>query len=118
MHTPTILLLLAPLLPLIAATTTNHCNATAYGVGNSWTVTVVKDTQYNKQCGGGCLDNLRGRCGAITMWGCSRNSDGGARYEFDTTDFCSDYDVTQAMLACTKKEQNIPCSMEASKATN
>lgn len=74
-----------------------------------WHVNVVNDTIYNpSECGNGCLDNLRGRCGWITQWICERNAKS-AYYHFHSTRWCTAYDITQAILACTKGEQNIGC---------
>lgn len=89
----------------------NYCYGQNGGVFIDWKIDVAKDSTYNGNCGAGCLDNLRGRCGAISDWGCNRNPDGGAHYEFLTTAGCTAYGVTQAMLACTRQEQNIPCSI-------
>lgn len=98
-------------LALAAPASSNYC----YGKGEtlflSWQIDVVNDVYYNLQCGDGCLANLRGRCGVITSWNCVLNSDGSAHYDFLTSTFCTAFDVTSAMLACTKNEQNIPCSI-------
>lgn len=96
----------------LATVNANYCYGEYKSTDYWWRVDVAGDDKYNTVCGNGCLDNLRGRCGVITSWGCNRNPDGGAHYEFFTDIGCTSYDVTQAILACTNNEQNIPCSVD------
>ncbi|KAK7718897.1 hypothetical protein SLS57_006007 [Botryosphaeria dothidea] len=74
----------------------NSCTNTFYVLAAKWDVYLDNDASYNKQCGGGCLDNIRGRCGVVTDWG--------------TGSGCTNYDMTQALKACTKGQQTINCS--------
>ncbi|EOD43882.1 hypothetical protein GTA08_BOTSDO09652 [Neofusicoccum parvum] len=78
------------------------------GAVRGWRINVDNDAAYNKQCGGGCLDNIRGRCGVVTSWACGRDDAGTATYHFYTTSGCTPYDMTQALHACTK--MTIDCS--------
>lgn len=96
----------------LATVNANYCWGTYQGPDYQWKVDVAGDAGYNVNCGDGCLANLRGRCGVISGWNCVRNPDGGAHYDFYTDIGCTAYDVTSAMLACTKNEQNIPCGVD------
>ncbi|KAF4302221.1 hypothetical protein GTA08_BOTSDO09653 [Botryosphaeria dothidea] len=87
----------------------NSCTNTFYVLAAKWDVYLDNDASYNKQCGGGCLDNIRGRCGVVTDWGCERNG-GTAHMHFSTGSGCTNYDMTQALKACTKGQQTINCS--------
>ncbi|OJD30284.1 uncharacterized protein BKCO1_6300011 [Diplodia corticola] len=75
-----------------------------------WSVYLDNDDKYNKQCGGGCLDNLRGQCGLIVDWGCTRGSDNVAHMTFYTDDFCTPYKVSKALKKCTQGTQVINCN--------
>lgn len=89
----------------------NSCTHLSYEIfAHKWEIYLDNDANYNKQCGGGCLDNIRGRCTTVTDWGCSRDDAGQAYMHFLTPAGCSDYDMTQALKACTKGEQTIDCS--------
>ena len=88
------------------------CKGTAYTTENAWTVVVNKDREYDpNNRGGGFLDNLRGRCGVITGWGCDTGANDSANMHFNTTIFCTAYDVTQAINAATSKKVNLGCSL-------
>lgn len=89
----------------------NSCTTSNYEImAKQWNVYLDNDAYYNKQCGGGCLDNIRGRCGSIvTGWGCDRDANGQAHMSFMTPAGCSNWAITQALNACTKKEQTIDC---------
>lgn len=78
---------------------TSNCMAQD-GVAKQWVVNLDNDAAHNKQCGGGCLDNIRGRCGAVTGWRCERNTAGTGIYHFSTSAFCTLNDMTQALHAC------------------
>lgn len=101
--------------PAVAARTVaakpNSCAGEVWGglFMTDWQLNVANDTIYNpSECGNGCLDNFRGRCGWITHWICERNAQS-AYYHFSSSRFCTAYDITQAVLACTRGEQNIGC---------
>ncbi|GME34945.1 uncharacterized protein LTHEOB_11506 [Neofusicoccum parvum] len=89
---------------------TNSCSSKNYQImANLWNVYLDNDADYNKQCGGGCLDNIRGRCTNVTDWKCERDSAGQAHMNFLTPSGCSNWAMTQALKACTKGEQTIDC---------
>ncbi|GME65739.1 hypothetical protein GTA08_BOTSDO09653 [Neofusicoccum parvum] len=90
----------------------NSCTNDFGVVYATWSIYLDNDATYNKQCGGGCLDNIRGRCGDVTDWGCTRDSAGTAHYTFNTVSGCTNYDMTQALHACSK--QTIDCSTNGS----
>ncbi|EKG12648.1 hypothetical protein MPH_10237 [Macrophomina phaseolina MS6] len=101
---------LATPVPSGSETSGDHINALARrtnvclaedGAIKRWAVNIDNDSAYNKQCGGGCLDNIRGRCGVVTDWGCERNGLDTGLYRFKTSAFCSLNDMTQALHACT-----------------
>ena len=52
-------------------------------------------------CGGGFLDNFRGRCGVISNWGCTfvGAEETTAMLYFATSVFCTAYDITAAIGA-------------------
>lgn len=68
-----------------------------------------------KGCGRGFLDNLRGRCGVITSWQCNYVGAAAttAALAFLTTEGCTEYDVTQAILAASYQKLNIACNFAA-----
>ncbi|KKY14746.1 hypothetical protein UCDDS831_g08023 [Diplodia seriata] len=88
----------------------NQCKSLYGGSDIRWSIYLDNDAYYNKKCGNGCLDNIRGRCGVVTSWECSRDANNRAHMNFYTTIGCSNYDMTQALHACTKKEQTIDCT--------
>ncbi|KAL0259196.1 hypothetical protein SLS55_006701 [Diplodia seriata] len=88
----------------------NSCTSQNYQImANKWSVYLDNDTYYNKKCGNGCLDNIRGRCNNVSDWGCSRDANGQAHMTFLTPAGCSNWAMTQALKACTKGEQTIDC---------
>lgn len=76
-----------------------------------WTVNVAGAKYYTKdECGSGFLDNFRGRCGAITNWGCDYVPDtADAKMSFWTSIACTNYDITQAIKASTNGERTVDC---------
>lgn len=76
-----------------------------------WKLEIAGAKYYTKdECGSGFLDNFRGRCGAITDWGCEYVPDtADAKMSFKTSLFCSDYDISQAIKAATNGERDVPC---------
>lgn len=88
----------------------NKCKSLLSASDIKWSIYLDNDPYYNKQCGGGCLDNIRGRCGVVTSWECSRDGNNRGHMTFFTSIGCTDYDMTQALHACTKGEQTIDCS--------
>jgi hypothetical protein len=89
------------------------CKAANQGIFRRFDIWVPDDKKYNRVCGSGCLDNIRGRCGSsVTDWGCDMGKDGVAYYHFNTQSFCSDGDMEAAMKACTKQEFNAKCTSE------
>ncbi|KAK0516037.1 hypothetical protein JMJ35_002071 [Cladonia borealis] len=75
-------------------------------------VLIPNDSEYDKSCGEGFLDNLRGRCGVISGWGCGYTGaeNTTAALSFSTVNTCTEWDVTQALLAASYGKLNIPCN--------
>jgi hypothetical protein len=88
----------------------NVCIGTNHALAIRWDIWVQNEKKYNTQCGNGCLDNFRGRCGAVTDWGCDLGKDGHGYYHFTTQALCQDVDMQAAVKACTKGEINIHCT--------
>ena len=92
---------------------TNLCYYNADLPATEWALLVEGDRQNESGgCGEGILDNLRGRCGVITTWGCQYvGADGSntALATFWTTNGCSDVDVTDVVLAASYGKVNVPC---------
>ncbi|ETS76074.1 hypothetical protein PFICI_11461 [Pestalotiopsis fici W106-1] len=78
-----------------------------------WQIVIANDTEYNSDCGRGCLDNVRGRCGPVTFWECERNEEGRGHFKFLTNSFCTTDDMMEAIYACTKDEQDTDCTVES-----
>lgn len=77
----------------------------------NWNVVVNHDSKYDTGgCGAGFLDNFRGRCGTISNWGCNIGDNDSANMNFDTSLFCTAYDITQAILAATGGAVNLACN--------
>ena len=93
---------------------TNMCLYNGNLPATQWALLVTGDRQNESGgCGEGFLDNLRGACGVITTWGCQYVGAGGsntALATFWTTNFCSDTDVTGAVLAASYQKVNVPCT--------
>ncbi|KAL0254262.1 hypothetical protein SLS55_009736 [Diplodia seriata] len=77
---------------------------------SNWDIYLDNDVYYNKHCGNGCLDNIRGKCGDVLNWGCARNDAGQAHMTFSIANGCTSDHMTQALKKCTKGEQTIECS--------
>ena len=92
---------------------TNLCNYNANLPATQWALLVTGDRQNESGgCGEGVLDNLRGRCGIITSWGCQYvGADGSntALATFWTETGCLDVDVTDVVLAASSGQVNVPC---------
>ena len=92
---------------------TNLCYYNDKLPATEWALLVEGDRQNESGgCGEGILDNLRGRCGVITTWGCQYVGAGGsntALATFWTTNACSDVDVTDVVLAASYGKVNVPC---------
>ncbi|KAF9636573.1 hypothetical protein BFW01_g7469 [Lasiodiplodia theobromae] len=88
----------------------NSCTTKNYQImAKDWNVYLDNDASYNKQCGGGCLDNIRKYCDVVTGWGCDRDANGQAHMSFMTPAGCSNWAMTEALKDCTRKEQTIDC---------
>ena len=92
---------------------TNLCYFNDNLPATQWALIVTGDRpRESGGCGEGILDNLRGRCGVITTWGCQYvGADGSntALATFWTTNGCSDVDVTDVVLAASSGSVNVPC---------
>lgn len=89
------------------------CAGTLQGPDINWNVVVNHDSKYDSGgCGAGFLDNFRGRCGVITSWGCNIGDNDSANMNFDTTDGCTAFDITQAINAATGGAVNLGCSCD------
>ncbi|KAM0713964.1 hypothetical protein Q7P37_010927 [Cladosporium fusiforme] len=90
------------------------CQGTSAVVADAWGVympgnVMGVETDANG-LGGGLLDNLRGRCGVITGWNPKRDGAGtGLGATFSTSDFCTQFDITQAILAASGGT-NVDCT--------
>ena len=79
----------------------NTCHSNSHGV-ISYVITLTDDRSIDDTCGGGILDNVRGRCGgggAVTGWGCNYVGPTGASMSFDVGIGCNGGDVAAAILA-------------------
>ena len=92
---------------------TNLCYFNDNLPATQWGLLVTGDRPNESgDCGAGILDNLRGRCGVITSWGCQYvGADGSntALATFWTETGCTDVDVTDVVLAATYSGVNVPC---------
>ena len=97
------------------------CQGTSALISNGWGVYFADNTlggnDHPRGLGGGLLDNLRGRCGAITGWNPNLDSAGtGLGTTFSTSDFCTAFDISQAIVAAaggesiTGDQANVPCN--------
>jgi hypothetical protein len=96
----------------IAAGFVQRCYYTNNIVDHGWTVNIANDDKYDTGgCGAGFLDNFRGRCGAITNWGCNY-VDGTTNIvmTFATSDFCTGDDITAAIRAASYGNVDLFCS--------
>lgn len=60
----------------------------------------IADDSFDETCGGGILDNLRGRCGGgITAWACTNAGEKSAVMTFNVPKTCSAEDVENAVHA-------------------
>lgn len=67
-----------------------------------WGVLITNDNKYDTGgCGSGFLDNLRGRCGVISGWGCNYVGAQGttAALYFETTEFCTAWESVFSLFA-------------------
>lgn len=114
--TSTILLGLVSLTSVVSASPArlskreNSCWHGDQGLNRVWTVYIDDDAKYDKGgCGAGFLDNFRGRCGEIDGWSCTLFGDQ-AQISFVTGVGCTDYDISQAILAASYGDLNVACT--------
>ena len=70
------------------------------GVSRSFDIYLTDDRSIDKTCGGGILDNIRGRCGGVVSgWSCDYQGSTGAHMWFSVALTCSDADVAAALHA-------------------
>ncbi|RDW77618.1 hypothetical protein BP6252_05671 [Coleophoma cylindrospora] len=62
---------------------------------------IIANGQGSGLCGG-LLDNLRGQCGAITLWTCNESSTGTTSAFFNTPTTCSGTNVGNAIYVATE----------------
>ena len=89
--------------PSPSQTPTNNCSYVDNAAYLSYTLNLIDDKSIDTSCGGGFLDNLRGRCGqGITAWGCNYVGDTGATMSWNVPETCSVNDVQDAINAASQ----------------
>ena len=69
---------------------------------DNYLVTIPDDSKYDSGgCGAGFLDNFRGRCGAVTEWGCNMvgATGGTAAMSFTVINSCTSGAIQDAIIA-------------------